>query len=87
MSGGDPVSWFLIEEGWSVMNRVGREIGRVTEVLGDKERDIFDGLAISLGLLEANRYLAAEDVGRIEEGTVHAEVDDAAALAEYDPKP
>jgi hypothetical protein len=81
----DPVSWLLIEKGWRVMDRLGQEIGDVAEVLGDKERDIFDGLAVSLGLLETDRYLAAEDVGRIEEGTVHADVEDASALAEYEP--
>jgi hypothetical protein len=79
----DPVSWLLIERGWRVLDALGQEIGHVAEVLGDKERDIFDGLAVSLGLLESDRYLAAEDVGRIEEGTVHADVQDASTLGEY----
>jgi hypothetical protein len=81
----DPVSWLLIERGWRVLDAVGQEIGHVAEVLGDKERDIFDGLAVSLGLLEGDRYLAAEDVGRIEEGAVHADVQDPAALPEHRP--
>jgi hypothetical protein len=81
----DPVSWFLIERGWRVTDALGQEIGHVAEVLGDKERDIFDGLAVKLGLLEGDRYLAAENVGRIEEGTVHADVDDATALPEHRP--
>jgi hypothetical protein len=80
---GDPVSWLLIERGWRVLDALGGEIGHVAAVLGDKERDIFDGLAVSLGLLEGDRYLAAEDVGTIEEGTVHTEVQDASALGEY----
>jgi hypothetical protein len=85
MSSGDPVSWLLIEPGWRVMDALGEEIGKVAEVLGDTERDIFDGLAVSRGILDSTLYLAAERVGRIEMGLVHADVQDASALSEYQP--
>jgi hypothetical protein len=79
----DPVSWFLIEPGWKVIGSSGDEIGTVAQVLGDPEADIFDGIAVSKGMLE-RLYLPAEQVGRIEVGTVHAEVPDASALGTYD---
>jgi hypothetical protein len=78
----DPVSWFLIEPGWKVVDASGDEIGTVEKVLGDPERDIFDGLAVTKGMLD-KLYLPAEQVGTIEVGTVHAEVPDASALAPY----
>lgn len=79
----DPVSWLLIERGWKVLNAAGDEIGKVVEVLGDEEDDIFDGLAVSSGLLGKRHYLAAERVGTIEEGRIHTDVDDLASLGDY----
>jgi uncharacterized protein YrrD len=70
MSQGDPVSWFLIEPGWKVLDGDGNEIGHVHEVVGDSGADIFSGLSISVGLLKGNRYVPAEVVGSITEGVV-----------------
>lgn len=72
----DPVSWLVVERGWTVLGANGEELGKVQEVLGDKESDIFDGLSVSTSLLGKPQYLAAEHVGRIEQGTVHADVDE-----------
>jgi rRNA processing protein Gar1 len=66
----DPVSWLLVESGWEVVDSAGKSIGKVDEVLGDKERDIFDGLQVSSGVLGETRYVPAEEVGEITEGRV-----------------
>jgi hypothetical protein len=81
----DPVSWFLVRPGWEVVASDGSNVGTVAEVVGDEERDIFDGLAVGTGLLGKPRYVPAEQVGLIEEGTVHLTLDAAAAsqLGEY----
>ena len=60
----DPVSWLLIERGWEVVDASGTRIGKVDEVLGDKETDIWDGLTVS------GEYVAAEDVATIVEGRI-----------------
>ena len=74
----DPVSWFVIESGWKVVGSDGSELGKVAEVVGDPESDIFNGLSVSHGLLHGNRYVAAEWVGTITEGMVEVELDAAA---------
>jgi len=66
----DPVSWMLIERGWSVVDADGRELGRVDEVLGDEDADIFNGLQILSGTLGTPTYVPAERVGEIVEGRV-----------------
>ena len=66
----DPVSWFLIERGWKVVDSQGNDVGQVEEVVGDSGVDIFNGLSISTGLLGGPRYVAAEDVATITEGSV-----------------
>jgi uncharacterized protein YrrD len=66
----DPASWLLVERGWKVVGRDGKEIGRVEDVLGDEEKDIFDGLAVATGLLGKPRYVPSERVSSIVEGRV-----------------
>jgi hypothetical protein len=80
---GDPVSWLVVEPGWNVVGAGGKHVGRVDEVLGEPEADIFDGLAVSGGLLGRRHYVPAEVVGEITTGTVRLTVD-AAQLAELE---
>ncbi len=66
----DPVSWLVIEPGWKVVAREGEELGTVHEVVGDTGKDIFNGLAVSPGLLKSSKYVPAERVAQIVEGRV-----------------
>lgn len=47
---GEEVSWRLITRGMPVIGRDGLALGRVTRLLGDPQRDIFDGVALRRGL-------------------------------------
>lgn len=60
----DPVSWLMIEKGWEVVDASGQRVGKVDEVLGDKETDIWDGLTVS------GKYVPAEDVAEIVDGRI-----------------
>ena len=66
----DPVAWIMIEPGWVVLDADGKEIGRVHEVTGDENADIFDGLAIKQGILSKDKYVPSEHVAAIREGEV-----------------
>jgi hypothetical protein len=61
----------MIEPGWKVFDAEGEEIGTVHEVTGDKNVDIFDGLAIKQGILSKDQYVPSEHVAQILEGAVH----------------
>jgi hypothetical protein len=82
----DPVSWFVIERGWEVVGGDGSKLGTVEEALGDPERDIFDGLSVATGLLGKPRYVPAELVHEIVEGTVRLSIgqEELERLDEYD---
>ena len=82
---GSPVSWLVIERGWKVVAADGGEIGSVEEVIGDTGKDIFNGLAVSTGLLSRARYVPAERVREIVEGQVALDVspDEVDRLDEY----
>jgi hypothetical protein len=65
-----PVSWLVVERGWKVIGVDGTELGTVEEVLGDKNADIFDGLALATDVFHA-RYVPSEQVSEISDGEVH----------------
>jgi len=72
----DPVAWKVVEPGWAVVASDGNEVGKVNQVLGDPEADIFDGIAVGAGtVLDRPLYVPSEQVGPIEEGTVHLTID------------
>jgi uncharacterized protein YrrD len=71
----EPVSWMLIEEGWTVIGSDGEHLGSVHEVIGDSNADIFNGLAVSPGMLRGSRYVPAERVVAIVEGRVALDLD------------
>lgn len=85
----DAVSWLMIEPGWKVDAADGTEVGTVKETIGDTGTDIFNGLAISTGLLHKARYVPAEQVARIEEGRVILTLgpEQAERLEHYDEPP
>jgi hypothetical protein len=74
MSDADPVSWFLIEPGWKVVDADGDDVGRVEEVVGDSGADIFNGLSVSTGLLAHAHYVPAEAVKVITEGSIQLQL-------------
>jgi hypothetical protein len=74
----DPVSWFVVEKGWQVVDADGNEVGSVDEVLGDEETDIFNGLSVAVSVLGRPRYVPAERVREIVDGRVRLDLDQAA---------
>lgn len=85
----DPVSWLMIEPGWTVEDAAGEQLGRVEEVTGDSNADIFDGLSIALGMTKHPLYVPAESVGEIVDGRVRLTLDRAAVerLGEFTEPP
>ena len=60
----DPVSWLLAEPGWPVYDADGKKLGKVDEVLGDEQTDIFHGLLVD------GEEILAERVAQIREGEI-----------------
>jgi hypothetical protein len=85
----DPVSWFLIEPGWKVVDAGGEEVGSVDEIVGDSSDDIFNGLSVSTSLLGRPRYVPSEQVGSITEGRIQLTLSKAEIerLGEYEEPP
>lgn len=85
----DPVSWFVIERGWDVVDVNDEQVGKVEETVGDESHDIFNGLTIAHSVFARGQYVAAEDVGEITEGRVRLRLtkDQVEGLPEYSEPP
>ncbi|NUT56399.1 MAG: PRC-barrel domain-containing protein [Thermoleophilia bacterium] len=68
---GDPVSWLVIEPGWTVYDAQGEKVGKVKEVEGDLQTGIFHGIRVDRGLLGEESEHLADDVAEIHEGHLH----------------
>lgn len=74
------LSWLAIEDGWEVIDRSGRLVGEVHEVVGDADHDIFRGLRV-MTPAGIESYVPAADVGEIADGRVAVTVDAGAMLS------
>ena len=70
----DRVSWLVIENGWTVTAADGSEVGKVEGIVGDTGKDIFNGLTIATGMFSRAKYVPAENVADIVEGTVRLDL-------------
>jgi uncharacterized protein YrrD len=84
---GEPVAWRVIEPGWSVLDAAGNEIGKVAQIVGDLNADIFDGITVGDGgtVLTHARYVPSEHVAEICRGEITLDLspEDAAGLEPY----
>jgi hypothetical protein len=64
-------SWKEIEPGWRVFDAEGNEIGKIDEITGDPDADIFDGLTVGKNALDPARSVPAASVAEIREREVH----------------
>ena len=89
MAGGDPVSWMVVEPGWKVVASDDKDVGRVDEVVGDLNADIFTGLKVLTGLLARPKYVPSEQVEEITEGSVRLKLthQEAERLTDWDDVP
>ena len=62
MTDAKPMSWMTLEEGTEVVTADGAEVGKVTSVVADREKDIFSGIEYRHGLLGKPVFVPAEHV-------------------------
>jgi hypothetical protein len=64
------VSWLLIRPGWTVLSSDGQKVGEVDEVTGDDTEDIFDGIALATSVMGKPRYVRADQIATISQGSL-----------------
>lgn len=71
MTDTDPIAWLALEPGTPILTADGEEVGKVDEVIADRQKDIFSGITFRSGLLEKPTFVPAEHVASLTEGAVH----------------
>ena len=75
-----PIAWLALEEGTAVLANDGEEVGHVTAVVADEQKDIFSGVAFRPGLLDGQRFAPASVIERLTESAVHLNIPASEAL-------
>lgn len=88
------IAWTAIEAHWKVLSSDGEDIGEVFAVVGDRQADIFNGLAVTRhggpavlhAVADKPRYVTSEQVAAIQPGVVllGLSADDADRLPEHE---
>ncbi|HVM34323.1 MAG TPA: PRC-barrel domain-containing protein [Actinomycetota bacterium] len=53
------IAWLALEEGTTVVDAAGDELGRVGTVIGDEQKDIFHGITVRSSLFSEERVVPA----------------------------
>lgn len=80
------VAWTAIEKGTAVVTEDGADIGKVSAVVADVNKDIFSGIAFRSGMFDSQQFIPAELIDTItpEEVRVKVTEEQARALEPYD---
>ena len=81
-----PIAWTALQPGTSVMASDGAEIGKVSTIVADENKDIFSGVAFRHGIFGSEHFIPADLVDRItdEQVFVNLTSQEAGELERYD---
>lgn len=65
-----PIAWLALSEGTSIVARDGTELGKVAEVVADRQKDIFSGITYKRTLLESAVFVPARHIVEITDSEV-----------------
>jgi uncharacterized protein YrrD len=66
-----PIAWLALGKGTPVYSSDGEEIGKVSTVVADVQKDIFSGISFKHGLLGSEHFVPAEAIGELTDQAVH----------------
>ena len=65
MADDQQISWMTLEKGVRITTSDGAELGKVDEVVADRQKDIFSGITFSGGMLSDDRFVPADLIDRM----------------------
>jgi uncharacterized protein YrrD len=82
---GDPISYMALPKGARIVGSDGEEVGRVSDVISDDQKDIFSGLTFKHGTLGREHFLAADLIDSITTEEVTLTVTSDVAMERIEP--
>ena len=74
MSEGFELAWTDVQEGWRVLASDGSDVGKVKQLVGDRESDIFEGFEVDVQTIGPDRFVSFEHVVGIAEGHIRLDL-------------
>lgn len=71
---GQPIAWLALRKGHPIVDAGGEEIGHLTEVVADVQKDIFSGLKWRHGIIGSEHFVPAASIGELTSEAVHLTV-------------
>lgn len=71
----EPIAWTALRPGTPVLASDGEELGKVSSVVADEQKDIFSGVAFRSRMLERQIFAPADVIERITTGGVRLRLD------------
>lgn len=65
-----PTSWLVLANGTPVLANDGTEVGKVSAVVGDRQKDIFSGVAYKPGRLNSEVFAPADAIAKLDPDAV-----------------
>jgi len=59
---GRPIAWTALPTGTTVTTADGEDVGKVSDVIADEQKDIFSGIAFRHGLLDRDHFISADQI-------------------------
>lgn len=86
MTDDTPIAWLALEGGTPIVSSDGEQVGKVGEVIADREKDIFSGITFKPGLLDSAVFVPADKIGDLTAAEVRLTISasDAAQLEAYE---
>lgn len=69
-----PIAWPALEKGTAVYSRDGEELGKVSDVIADRQKDIFSGITFKPGFIDGPVFVPANKIERITTGAVRLDL-------------
>jgi len=59
------IAWTALREGTAITAVDGAQVGKVADVVADREKDIFSGVTLRSGLLEGRVFVPADAIAEL----------------------
>ena len=74
MADDTPIAWLALAPGTPILASDGNEIGKVDEVIADRQKDIFSGITFRPGVLDARLFIPADRISSMTDAAVHLDL-------------
>ena len=81
------ISWVTLDKGVRITTSDGTELGRVGDVVADRQKDIFSGVTVSGGIFSEDRFVPADLIDQMTAEEVTLTVTEAEAEEKIQPYP